>query len=84
MASQRKIIIITAPSGAGKTSITHYLLKTISKLAFSVSATTRKQRKYEKDKIDYHFISHEEFQEKIQKDEFVEWDMVYEENCRSE
>jgi guanylate kinase len=53
MASQRKIIIITAPSGAGKTSITHYLLKTISKLAFSVSATTRKQRKYEKDKIDY-------------------------------
>jgi len=78
MASQRKIIIITAPSGAGKTSITHYLLKTISKLAFSVSATTREQRMHEKDKIDYHFISHEEFQKKIQKGEFVEWEMVYE------
>lgn len=74
----RKIIIITAPSGAGKTSITHYLLKTIPQLGFSISAATRKPRGYEKDKTDYYFISEEEFRQKIQRDEFVEWEMVYE------
>lgn len=78
MASQNKIIIITAPSGAGKTSITHYLLNTIWQLGFSVSAATRKPRSDEKDKIDYYFISPQEFQKKIQHDEFVEWEMVYE------
>ncbi|HEV8508423.1 MAG TPA: guanylate kinase, partial [Chitinophagaceae bacterium] len=49
MASENKIIIITAPSGAGKTSITHYLLKTISELSFSVSAATRQPREFEKE-----------------------------------
>ena len=78
MAHENKIIIITAPSGAGKTSITHYLLKTIPQLGFSISAATRKSRSYEKDKVDYYFISQEEFQQKIQQDEFVEWEMVYE------
>ncbi|MFI5186536.1 MAG: guanylate kinase [Chitinophagales bacterium] len=78
MAFQNKIIIITAPSGAGKTSITHYLLKTIPQLSFSISAATRKPRSYEKDKADYYFISRAEFQKKIQKNEFVEWEMVYE------
>jgi guanylate kinase len=74
----QKIIIITAPSGAGKTSITHYLLKTIPQLAFSISAATRQPRNYEKDKTDYYFISEEEFRQKIQRNEFVEWEMVYE------
>ncbi|HET9826506.1 MAG TPA: guanylate kinase [Chitinophagaceae bacterium] len=74
----RKIIIITAPSGAGKTSITHYLLKSIPALGFSVSAATRKPRADEKDKEDYYFISEEEFRKKIQRNEFVEWEMVYE------
>jgi len=74
----QKIIIITAPSGAGKTSITHYLLNTISRLSFSISATTRKPRDDEKDGRDYHFVSGEEFTRKIQKNEFVEWEMVYE------
>ena len=78
MASQNKIIIITAPSGAGKTSITHHLLKTFPQLAFSVSATTRKARENEKHSLDYYFISEEEFQQKIQNNEFVEWEMVYE------
>ncbi len=78
MAYANKIVIITAPSGAGKTSITHYLLKTIPKLSFSISAATRKARSYEKDKVDYYFISPEEFQQKIQLNEFVEWEMVYE------
>ncbi len=78
MAFENKIIIITAPSGSGKTSITHYLLKTIPELSFSISATTRKPRGYEKDKSDYYFITQEEFKNKIQHNEFVEWEMVYE------
>jgi guanylate kinase len=78
MPSQNKIIIITAPSGSGKTTITHHLLKTIPQLSFSISAATRQARGYEKDGVDYHFISAEEFQKKIHHNEFVEWEMVYE------
>jgi guanylate kinase len=78
MAFENRIIIITAPSGAGKTSITHYLLKTFPQLAFSISAATRKPRDFEKDKVDYYFLSEKEFQKKIQQGEFVEWEMVYE------
>jgi len=78
MTSSNKIIIITAPSGAGKTSITHYLLKTIPQLSFSVSAATRQPREFEKNNVDYYFISQKEFQQKIQHNEFVEWEMVYE------
>lgn len=73
-----KCIIITAPSGAGKTSITHYLMKTFPQLAFSVSATTREPRVNENNAEDYYFISVEDFKEKIQRKEFIEWEMVYE------
>ena len=73
-----KIIIITAPSGAGKTSITRHLLQTFPQLAFSVSAATRQARANEQHGRDYYFISEEEFQRKIQNNEFVEWEMVYE------
>ena len=73
-----KVIIITAPSGAGKTSITSYLLKTLPMLAFSVSATTRKPRGNEIDGKDYYFLSEDDFNEKIRNNEFVEWEMVYE------
>jgi len=73
-----RLIIITAPSGAGKTSITHYLLKKFPQLAFSVSAATRPQRSDEKNGIDYYFLSMDQFKEKIQHNEFVEWEMVYE------
>ena len=74
-----KIIILTAPSGAGKTSITKYLLKKYpDKLAFSISAATRKARGSEKNGVDYYFMSEEEFTQKIQHEEFVEWEMVYE------
>ena len=77
--TQSKIIIITAPSGAGKTSITKHLLKTFhDQLGFSVSAATRSPRSYEKNGVDYYFISVEEFQHRIQNNEFVEWEMVYE------
>ncbi|MCC6289559.1 MAG: guanylate kinase [Chitinophagaceae bacterium] len=78
-AKNNKIIIITAPSGAGKTSIVHYLLqKYPGQLAFSVSAATRKPREKEVNGRDYYFISEEEFKHKIQQNEFVEWEMVYE------
>jgi len=76
--SQGKIIIITAPSGAGKTSITRYLLAKYDFLAFSVSAATRSPRGHEKNGVDYYFLSLEEFKHKIQQNEFVEWEMVYE------
>jgi guanylate kinase len=72
-----KILIVTAPSGAGKTSITRFLLKQFPVLQFSVSAATRKARGNEKDGVDYYFISLEKFQQHIQHDEFVEWEMVY-------
>ena len=76
---KNKIIIITAPSGAGKTSITRHLLKTFSeKLAFSISAATRSARDHEKDCVDYYFMSTADFKFKIQNNEFVEWEMVYE------
>lgn len=76
--NQLKLIVITAPSGAGKTSITHYLLNKYSaKLAFSISAATRPPRSNEKNGVDYYFMTEEAFTQKIQRDEFVEWEMVY-------
>jgi len=75
---QHKLIIITAPSGAGKTSITRHLMQHFPQLAFSVSAATRQARGQEKNGVDYHFMSTEDFQQKIQHNEFVEWEMVYE------
>ncbi|MEO5594835.1 MAG: guanylate kinase [Chitinophagaceae bacterium] len=73
-----KLIIITAPSGAGKTSITRHLLQHFPQLAFSVSAATRPARGKEQDGVDYYFISTQAFQHKIQENEFAEWEMVYE------
>ena len=74
----QKILIITAPSGAGKTSITKHLMKVFPVLEFSISAATRKARGNEKDGIDYYFMGLEEFNHKIQQKEFAEWEMVYE------
>jgi guanylate kinase len=76
---QNKLIIIAAPSGAGKTSVTRHLLKALpGQLAFSISCATRQPRNYEKDKVDYYFITAEQFKHKIDQQEFVEWEMVYE------
>lgn len=80
IAEGKKIIIITAPSGSGKTSITRHLLKKFPSLSFSISAATRKPRGIETTGRDYYFMSDAEFQQKIQHDEFVEWEMVYEGN----
>jgi len=77
--NQQKIIVITAPSGAGKTSITRYLLnRHPDKLAFSISAATRSARGTEKNGVDYYFMNEGDFTNKIQHDAFVEWEMVYE------
>ena len=73
-----KIILITAPSGSGKTSIVKYLMKKVPSLAFSVSATTRPPRDSEKEGKDYYFLSEEDFKEKMKNKEFLEWEMVYE------
>jgi guanylate kinase len=79
MHPNNKIIIIAAPSGAGKTSVTRHLLKALSaQLGFSISCATRSPRNNEKDKADYYFISVEDFQERIKQHDFVEWEMVYE------
>lgn len=75
---EQKLIIITAPSGSGKTTIVKQLLEKISQLTFSVSATTRPPRKNETDGMDYHFMDVEDFERKIEEDAFAEYEMVYE------
>ena len=74
----KKVIILTAPSGAGKTSIASYLLNEMPQLSFSVSATTRVPRGNEKDGVEYHFISLAKFEGHIHQNDFLEYEMVYE------
>ena len=77
--SKNKLIIIAAPSGAGKTSVTRHLLNMMpEQLAFSVSCATRQPRNNEKDRVDYYFITIDDFKQKIDEEKFVEWEMVYE------
>ena len=75
--NQGKLIIFAAPSGSGKTSIVKFLLSQNLPLRFSVSATTRPKRPNEKDGVDYFFLSKEQFQEKIDAGDFLEWEEVY-------
>lgn len=77
MSKKGKLIILTAPSGAGKSTFAKRLLYEFRNLVFSVSATTRSPRKGETDGIDYHFIGKDEFEKKIENDEFVEWEKFY-------
>lgn len=72
-----KIFAVSAPSGTGKTTIVRSLLAEIPNLVFSISATTRAKRNNEKDNSDYFFMSEKEFLDKINNDEFVEWEKVY-------
>lgn len=74
---QGKCVILSAPSGSGKTTLVEYLLETTDQLVFSISATTRKPRGEEKNGVDYHFLDTEEFKRRIEADEFVEWEEVY-------
>jgi guanylate kinase len=72
-----KLVIISAPSGAGKTTIVKHLLESGLNLSFSISATTREIRGNEKDGIDYFFLSVDEFKRRVSNNEFVEWEEVY-------
>ncbi len=72
-----KAIIFSAPSGSGKTTIVKHLLSNIPGLEFSISATSRKPRENETHANDYHFLNPNEFDTKINNDEFVEWEEVY-------
>ncbi|MFI3285707.1 MAG: guanylate kinase [Rikenellaceae bacterium] len=76
-----KLIIFSAPSGAGKTTVVKELLKTFSNFEFSVSATSRAPRGSEQTGVDYHFMSNDEFAERVSRDEFVEWEEVYAGTC---
>ncbi len=75
--SRSKLIIISAPSGCGKTTIVREIFKRHPEMKFSVSATTRKQRAGESDAKDYFFLSKEDFEQKIAGNELVEWEKIY-------
>lgn len=72
-----KVIIFSAPSGSGKTTIVHELLKRYPQFEFSISATSRAPRGAERDGVDYYFLTEEEFERRIEADAFVEWEAVY-------
>lgn len=76
-----KVIIFSAPSGSGKTTIVRALLEQFSQLEFSISATSRAPRGSEQNGIDYHFLTQEEFQKAVEEDRFVEWEEVYQGTC---
>lgn len=72
-----KCIIISAPSGAGKTTIVQALLKEMTQLAFSISACSREPRGNEQNGIDYYFLGREGFEQRIAEEAFLEWEEVY-------
>lgn len=76
-----KVIIFSAPSGSGKTTIVRELLKQFPQFEFSVSATSRAPRGAEQDGVDYHFLSHEQFMASVAENRFVEWEEVYKGTC---
>lgn len=78
--SNGKCVIFSAPSGAGKTTIVHYLLNEFPELAFSVSACSREPRTNEVDGKDYYFLGLAGFQNQIKADAFIEWEEVYANN----
>ena len=75
--TEGKLLVFSAPSGSGKTTIVRTILSKYKELDFSVSATTRKRRENETDGKDYFFISEEEFKKKIDAQEFIEWERFY-------
>ena len=76
-----KLLIFSAPSGSGKTTIVRRLLAQFSNLEFSISATSRAPRGVEQNGVDYYFLSAEEFAEAVAADKFVEWEEVYKGTC---
>jgi guanylate kinase len=79
--TQGKLIVFSAPSGSGKTTIVRHLLKQEQlNLAFSISATSREKRGTEEDAKDYYFLSASDFKQHIKDDDFLEWEEVYRDN----
>ena len=75
------MVIFSAPSGSGKTTIVRELLKRFSCFEFSISATSRAPRGEERDGVDYYFLTSDEFRARVERDEFVEWEEVYAGTC---
>ncbi len=76
-----KLVIFSAPSGSGKTTIVRELLKRFPQFEFSISATSRQPRGQERDGVDYYYLSNDEFRARVERDEFVEWEEVYAGTC---
>lgn len=76
-----KLVIFSAPSGSGKTTIVREVLKRYPQMEFSISATSRAPRGAERNGVDYYFISNEEFRRLVEEDRFVEWEEVYSGTC---
>lgn len=76
-----KLVIFSAPSGSGKTTIVRELLKRYDCFEFSISATSRQPRGQEQNGVDYYFMSNDEFKARVARDEFVEWEEVYAGTC---
>jgi guanylate kinase len=79
-AKEGKVVIFSAPSGAGKTTIVQHLLKVFPDLEFSISACSREIRRGETYGVDYYYLTVDEFKEKITNNEFAEWEEVYKDN----
>jgi guanylate kinase len=76
-AKKGKIIVFSAPSGGGKTTLLNYLRMKLPELVYSISATTRKPRIGEINGVHYFFFTEEEFKDRVQKDQFAEWAVVH-------
>ncbi|MCF7810673.1 guanylate kinase [bacterium] len=72
-----RLIVISAASGTGKSTVIKEVMKQLPDLVFSVSSTTRKARDGEREGVHYHFLTHEEFKRRIEENRFVEWEEVY-------
>ena len=78
---QDKLVILSAPSGSGKTTIMKQVIKDFPQLEFSISATSRAPRGEEKNGVDYYFISSDDFRKAVENDQFIEWEEVYSGTC---
>lgn len=77
MAGRKRLIVLSAPSGAGKTTVARHLLRVLNNARFSVSATTRPMRPREVDGKDYFFLSKDEFEKRIQEQDLIEYEQIF-------